>query len=429
MNDTPLWLLGTVLVSLLILSAFFSGSETGMMSLNRYRLRHLAQKHSGARRAKRLLDRPDRLIGIILIGNNAVNILASIIAGIICTRLFGPEIGILVATATLTLVVLIFSEVTPKTIAALYPEKFAFPASHILKPLLKLLYPLVVVVNYLSNCLLRLLGFHPDPRRDDSLTKEELRSVVFESTGKTISEDHQDMLVSILDLETVNVNDIMVPKNEIFGLDLEDSLDTLLDRIISSEHTRLPVYEGDINQTIGFLHLRHMSRLLRGGASALTKEAIKRFTREPYFVPENTPLSTQLINFRKHKQRLAMVADEYGDISGLVTLEDLLEEIVGEFTTNLVYEEEIKAQPDGSFLIDGGATVRDINKTTGWELPIDGPKTLNGLMLETLERIPEGNFSVELYPYRFETLALKGNGVEQIKIWRQGLPEAEAEED
>lgn len=425
MNDTPLWLLGTVLASLLVLSAFFSGSETGMMSLNRYRLRHLAKNHTGARRAKRLLDRPDRLIGIILIGNNAVNILASIIAGIICTRLFGPEIGILVATAALTLVVLIFSEVTPKTIAALYPEKIAFPASHVLKPLLKLLYPLVATVNYLSNLLLRLLGFHPNPRRDDSLTREELRSVVFESTGKTISEDHQDMLVSILDLETVNVNDIMVPKNEIFGLDLEDDLDSLLDQIISSEHTRLPVYEGDINQTVGFLHLRHMSRLLRGGASFLTKEAIKRFTREPYFVPEGTPLSTQLINFRKHRRRLAMVVDEYGDIAGLVTLEDLLEEIVGEFTTNLIDDDEIRAQADGSFLIDGGATIRDINKTTGWELPVDGPKTLNGLVLETLERIPEGNVSTELPPYRFETMTLKGNMIDRVKIWRLGSPETE----
>ncbi|MEH6637821.1 MAG: HlyC/CorC family transporter [Porticoccaceae bacterium] len=425
MNDTPLWLLGTVLASLLVLSAFFSGSETGMMSLNRYRLRHMARKHAGARRAKRLLDRPDRLIGVILIGNNAVNILASIIAGIICTRLFGPEIGIAVATVALTLVVLIFSEVTPKTIAALYPEKIAFAASHILKPLLKLLYPLVVVVNYLSNVLVRLLGFHPNPRRDDSLTREELRSVVFESTGKTISEDHQDMLVSILDLETVSVNDIMVPKNEVYGLDLEDDLDVLLDRIIASEHTRLPVYDGDINQTLGFLHLRHMSRLLRGGAITLTKEAIKRFTREPYFVPEGTPLSTQLINFRKHRHRLAMVVDEYGDIAGLVTLEDLLEEIVGEFTTNLIDDEdEIKTQPDGSFLIDGSATVRDINKATAWDLPQDGPKTLNGLVLEALERIPEGSVSVELKPYRFETITLKGNVIERIKVWRLGPLEA-----
>ena len=394
------------------------------MSINRYRLRHLAKKHAGARRAKRLLDRPDRLIGVILIGNNAVNILASIIAGIICTRLFGPEIGIVVATIGLTLVVLIFSEVTPKTIAALYPEKIAFAASHILKPLLKVLYPLVVVVNSLSNLLVRLLGFHPNPRRDDSLTREELRSVVFESTGKTISEDHQDMLVSILDLETVSVNDIMVPKSEVYGLNLEQDLDVLLDRIIASEHTRLPVYDGDINQTIGFLHLRNMSRLLRGGATTLTKEAIKRFTREPYFVPEGTPLSTQLINFRKHRRRLAMVVDEYGDIAGLVTLEDLLEEIVGEFTANLIdNEDEIKRQPDGSFLVDGSTTVRDINKAASWDLPLDGPKTLNGLILEALERIPDGNVSVELQDYRFETITLKGNMINRVKIWRLKISE------
>ena len=390
-----------------------------MMSLNRYRLRHLARRHAGARRAKRLLDRPDRLIGIILIGNNAANILASIIAGIICTRLFGPEIGIVVATIVLTLTMLIFSEVTPKTIAALYPERVAFSASHILKPLLKLLYPLVIVVNYFSNLLIRLLGLHPNARRDDALTREELRSVVFESTGKTISEDHQDMLVSILDLETVSVDDIKVPKNEIYGLDLDDDVDILLDRIISSEHTRLPVYISDINQVVGFLHLRSMSRLLRGGAQTLTKEAIKRFTREPYFVPEGTPLSTQLINFRKIRQRLAMVVDEYGDITGLVTLEDLLEEIVGEFTTNLDDdEEEIKTQADGSFLIEGGATIRDINKTTSWELPVKGPKTLNGLVLEALERFPEGNVSVDLEAYRFETVKLKGKMIDQVKAWR-----------
>ncbi len=391
------------------------------MSLNRYRLRHLAKRHAGARRAKRLLDRPDRLIGTILIGNNAANILASIIAGIICIRVFGPEIGIVVATISLTLTMLIFSEVTPKTIAALYPERVAFSTSHILKPLLKLLYPLVVVVNYFSNLLIRSFGLHPNARRDDALTREELRSVVFESTGKTISEDHQDMLVSILDLETVSVDDIKVPKNEIYGLDLDDDVDILLDRIISSEHTRLPVYTGDINQVVGFLHLRSMSRLLRGGAQTLTKEAIKRFTREPYFVPEGTPLSTQLINFRKIRQRLAMVVDEYGDITGLVTLEDLLEEIVGEFTTNLDDdEEEIKIQADGSFLIEGGATVRDINKITSWKLPVKGPKTLNGLVLEALEHFPEGNVSVDLDGYRFETVKLKGKMIDQVRVWRVG---------
>ncbi len=420
MNDAPLWLLSSLLVCLLIVSAFFSGSETGMMTLNRYRLKHLAKKHSGARRARHLLKRPDRLIGIILIGNNAVNILASITASIICTRLFGPEIGIAVATVALTLAILIFSEVTPKTIAALHPEQVAFPASHVLKPLLKLFYPLVWIVNHMSNALVRLLGFNPNKKANDSLNSDELRTVVDESTDEDIPFRDQNMLLGILDLERVTVNHIMVPRNEIIGLNLDDPLDELIEQIVNTEHTRLPVYSGDISQVHGFLHMRRVNRLLRGGEHSLTKESLKRFARDTYFIPAETPLNLQLINFQKNRRRIGLVVDEYGEVDGLATLDDILEEIVGEYTTNQMQpEDEIALQPDGSFVIDGSVTILEINKTTNWELPLDGPKTLNGLALEQLESFPDARASFTLGNYHFEILALSEKMVSTIKAWRK----------
>ncbi len=389
------------------------------MSLNRYRLKHLAKKSHGARRAQKLLERPDRLIGIILIGNNAVNILASIIASIISIRLFGPEIGIFVATLGLTLAILIFSEVTPKTIAALHPEAVAFKASHILKPLLKVAYPLVWIVNHLSNALVRLLGVDPLTKVNDSLSKEELRTVVDESKEENLSSRHQDMLISVLDLEKISVNDIMVPRNEIFGLNLNDDIDTLVENIINTEHTRLPVYEGDINEIVGILHIRKMSRILRGGEGELTKEAIKRFTNPTYFIPAETPLHIQLINFQKNKYRLGLVVDEYGEIEGLATLDDILEEIVGDFTTNIFEsEDEIIRQDDGSYIIDGAANIRDINKTTHWNLPVDGPKTLNGLALEHIESFPDGRVSLNIDTYRLEVLALSEKMISKLKVWQ-----------
>ncbi len=396
------------------------------MSLNRYRLKHLAKKNHGARRAQKLLERPDRLIGIILIGNNAVNILASIIASIISTRLFGPEIGIFVATLGLTLAILIFSEVTPKTIAALHPEAVAFKASHVLKPLLTVAYPLVWIVNHLSNTLVRLLGVNPLKKVDDSLSKEELRTVVDETKEENLSSRHQNMLISVLDLEKISVNDIMVPRSEIFGLNLNDDIDTLVETIINTEHTRLPVYEGDINDIVGILHIRKMSRILRGGEGELTKEAIKRFTNPTYFIPAETPLHIQLINFQKNKYRLGLVVDEYGEIEGLATLDDILEEIVGDFTTNIFEsEDEIIRQDDGSYIIDGATNIRDINKTTHWDLPVDGPKTLNGLALEHIESFPDGKVSLNIDTYRLEVLALSEKMISKLKVWQVTPPQEE----
>ncbi|HLS99602.1 MAG: HlyC/CorC family transporter [Porticoccaceae bacterium] len=421
MNDTPLWLLFSVLALLLTISAFFSGSETGMMSINRYRLKHLAKKHRGARRVNRLLRRPDRLIGVILIGNNLANNFAAIVAAAIAVKLYGQGAEI-AAGVVLTIVMLIVAEVTPKTIAALHPERIAFPASYLLKPLLKLLYPAVWLVNHASNGILRLFGINPENVQSDALSKDELRTVVDESSDAGATE-HQGMLINILDLEKVTVNDIMVPRNEIVGLNLEEDIETLVDQIVATEYTRLPIFEGDINSVTGFLHMRRVNRLLRRGESALTKEAIKRFAREPYFVPESTPLHLQLVNFQKNKRRIALVVDEYGEILGLVTLEDILEEIVGKFTTNYAEDEQdIVAHPDRSYTIDASINIRDINKAIHWHLPTDGPKTLNGLLLEKLEHIPEGNVCLEFAGYRFETLALSDKMIDSVLARR--LPRA-----
>ena len=408
--------LWAALVILLLISAFFSGSETGMMSLNRYRLRHQRKKSAGARRAAKLLAKPDKLIGLILIGNNSVNILAAIIANMLAIIYVGKEAAPWVATASLTILVLVFSEVTPKTIAAQNPEWFAFKASHILKPLLQLFSPLVWMVNTLTNGMVSLLGFDPNKDRDDGLDTEELKSLV-DISGHKLSDSHQGMLRGILDLENTTVEDIMIPRNEVKGLDLEENIDDLMNSILDSEYTRQPIYEGDINNIIGIFHGRKAYHLLR--SKKVTHNAIKRFAEEAYFIPESTTLTKQLLNFRQTKNRFAVVVDEYGEMQGLVTLEDILEEIVGDFTTNTADEvEDVIARSDGSYEIDGAATIREINKATGWTLPIDGPKTLNGVALEQLQSIPDGNVSFLVEDYRFETEKINGTMVKKVCVTR-----------
>ena len=420
MDSIPTWLLFASLGLLIVLSGFFSSSETGLISLNRYRLRHLADEgHAGARRADRLLQRPDRLIGVILLGNNFVNILASSVATIIAMRLMG-QAGIAVATGLLTLVILIFAEVTPKTLAALHPERIAFPASWVLGPLLRVLYPLVWVVNAISNNLLRLLGVSPESSGDQPLSREELRTVVNEA-GAMIPQRHQRMLLSILDLEKVTVEDIMIPRNEMVGIDLEESWEAILDRISRSHHTRLPVSEGGAENIIGILHLRNIAHRLAAGD--LDPESLRKLVRAPYFVPEATPLHTQMLNFQRERRRIGLVVDEYGDIRGLVTLEDILEEIVGEFTTDPGETmQEVHPQEDGSFLVEGSAYVRDLNRLMQWELPTDGPKTLNGLILEHMETIPEPGTSFRLAGYPVEIVHVGTSAVRTVKImpdlWR-----------
>jgi len=419
-NDLPLGLLFGLLFLLICLSAFFSSSETGMMSLNRYRLNHQANSgNSRARRVLRLLARPDRLIGVILIGNNLVNNLAAAIATVIAIGFFGEVTGAAVGPLVLTIVLLIFSEVSPKTYAAIKPERIAYPASLLLEPLLKVLYPLVWLVNTISNSLLRLVGIKSIESGGGSLTRDELRTVVHEA-GTLIPHRHQTMLLSILDLENVTVNDIMVPRHEVVGIDLDDSLESILEQVRSSQYTRLPVYKGDINNIIGMLHLRNAARFLSAGE--VTKAAIVQEAREPYFIPESTPLHTQLLNFQKQKRRIGVVVDEYGDMEGLVTLEDILEEIVGEFTTDVAgQDQEIRRQEDDSHVIEGTANIRDINRTLGWKLPTDGPKTLNGLILEHLEAFPDGPASLQIGNVRMEILEVRDNLITAARCWQEVL--------
>ncbi len=413
-NLHPGFLVG-MLVFLLLCSAFFSSSETGMLSLNRYRLRHRAKEgHRGALRASRLLERPDRLLGTILVGNNFVNILASSIATVLAIKLWG-EAGIAVATVGLTILLLIFGEITPKTLAALRPEAIAYPVSLPLLMLQKVLYPLVASLNWISNGLLRLLGTDLSNKGSDSLSTEELRSVVHES-GSDMPMNRQSMLLGILDLERVTVDDIMIPRNEVAGIDLEDDLETIVTQLRTTSHTRLPVFRKDINQIEGIVHMRQIARLL--SHDQLTRESLLAACNEPYFIPENTPLSTQLVNFQKQKRRIGIVVDEYGDVLGIVTLEDILEEIVGEFSNqDALRSPDIHPQDDGTLVIDGAAYLRDVNRALGWQLPCDGPKTLNGLITEALEHIPDSGICLQIHPYRLEILQAADNRVKSVRAW------------
>ncbi|WP_106479016.1 HlyC/CorC family transporter [Phytohalomonas tamaricis] len=416
-DDTPLGLMFGLLIVLVICSAFFSSSETGMMSINRYRLAHRANAgERGAKRVMKLLSRPDRLLGVILIGNNLVNNLAASIATLVAIHFFGDVSGPAVATAVLTIVVLIFGEVMPKTFAAVKPDKIAFPASYVLAPMLKILHPLVWAVNGIANTLLRLVGIKNIEGGAANLTRDELRTVVHEA-GTMIPRRHQAMLISILDLENVTVNDIMVPRHEIVGLDLEQDIDTLLAQIRSSQHTRIPVYKGDINNIIGILHLRNAARVM--SKPEITKSSIIQEAREPYFIPESTPLHTQLLNFQQQKRRIGIVVDEYGDVQGLATLEDILEEIVGEFTTDVAgTHQEIHVQDDGSYIIEGTANIREINKVLGWQLPTSGPKTLNGLILEHLESFPDAATCLQVGSIRIEIISIKDNLITSARCWQ-----------
>ena len=411
----PLGALIGLLVLLLMMSAFFSGSETALMSLNRYRLRHKSRSgHRGARLAEALLQRPDRLIGLILLGNNLVNFSAASLVAIIALQL-GGEPAVAIGTLLLTLVVLIFSEVAPKTLAALHPEKVAFPASFIYFPLLKVMYPLVWLTNVIANGVLLIFGVRETSLQSDSLSREELRTVVHEASAM-ISRKYRRMLVNILDLEKVTVDDVMVPHNEIVGIDLEDDISEISAVIRTCEHTRLPVFRDNIDNVIGMLHLRQLAHI--AAEPGIDKAKLESLLTEPYFVPEGTPLSTQLMQFQKRKERIALVVDEYGDIQGIVTLEDILEEIVGEFTTDPGSEEaEITQGPGGCYIVSGSANIRDLNRTMDWQFPTEGPKTLNGLIVEYLETIPEVGTGVKLHGYPLEIVETGENMIKAVRIY------------
>ncbi|MFK5891929.1 MAG: HlyC/CorC family transporter [Pseudomonadota bacterium] len=423
MNNISTEMLFSVLGVLILISAFFSGSETALMSLNRYKLKHLKKTgHKGAILADGLLQRPDRLIGLILIFNNFVNILASAIATIIGLRLFG-EAGIAIATGLLTLVILIFAEVTPKTFAASHPEKLAFPATFILKPLLTIMYPLVMIINFLSNNLLRIIGL-AKMESNSSLDKDELRTIVNE-TNNLIPKKHQTMLLNILDLEAVTVEDIMIPRNEIIAINIQDDWQSIISQISNSLHTRLPIIDGDIDKILGVIHIKNTMNLLitnrEQNNDKHNKQELKKHIREPYFLPEGTSLYQQLIKFQSNKRRIGMVVDEYGDIQGMVTLEDVLEEIVGEFTTdplnNLI--EEIYPQEDGSYLIEASANIRELNRIMNWTLPTNSAKTMNGLILEYLESIPQIGTSILINNYPIEIIQIKNNSIKTVKVNKQ----------
>ena len=422
MSEIPVWALFVILALLIASSAFFSSSETAMMALNRYRLKNLAENgHRSAKLASRLLERPDRLLGVILLGNNLVNLSAASISTIAALRLYG-EPAIALFTFILTIVVLIFAEVAPKTLAMRHPESIAYPASYILIVLLWLLYPLVWVINLIANQVLRLFNSNAEYNQD-ALNKDELRTVVSEAES-LIPKSHHDMLMSILDLERITVEDIMVPRNAIECIDLDDEWDEILEQLATSHHTRLPVFQGNIDNVVGVLHLRRAIHAIQ--MDNLDREKLMKILRPAYFVPVDTPVMQQLLIMQNEHHRLGLAVDEYGDLQGMVTMDEILEEIVGEFTTQTIGEApDVHKQSDGSFMVYGMASIRDVNRNMGWELPVDGPKTLNGLILERLEDIPQPGTTMLIDNYPVEVVQTKGAAVRMARIY----PRVESDDD
>lgn len=422
MDEIPLSVLLGALVFLVLLSAFFSAAEIALVTLNRYRLRSLAESgHRGARIAAKLLERPDRLIGVILLGSNSVNALFSALTTVTVIRVWGQkESAIGIATVIITLVVLILTDLAPKTLAALRPERIAFPSAYVLGPLLKISYPIVWSINLLANGLLRLIGVKVQARTTEKLSAEELQALVMEA-GVLIPDSHQDMLLAILNLEKVSVDDVMVPRGEIEGINLDDDWEEIAAKLGSSRYTRMPVYHGSLDNVVGMVHLRKVMRLMHNGT--LSRETFMPLIVEPFYIPQGTPLSTALLNFRASRRRMALIVDGYGDILGLVTLEEILEEIVGDFTaagTTMI--EEIQPQPDGSFLVHGSVNLRDLNRQLDWNLPITGPKTVNGLVTEHLQDLPEAGTSLKLGNYQIDILRTRGTSVHTARMRRIAEP-------
>lgn len=405
-----------ILIGLIILSIFFAFAETALMAVNRYRLRHLVRHHHpAAKRISRLLERPDRILGTILLGDTLTNIIASSLITIIAVHFFG-DAGVIVCSLIFALFVLIFAQVAPKTVAAIHPQRIALLISWPLTVLYKFMYPIVWLVNSVSNSFIWICGFRINKRSTEQLSIDELRTVVYESRGN-IPAANQKMLLQILDLEKIVVEDILIPRNEIMGIDIEDNWDDIINQLKTSQHTRLPVYENQLHKTIGILHLRTALNLIV--RDELNKEKLLDALEDPYFIPASTPLNVQLLNFCQKKKRIGLVVDEYGEILGLVTLEDLLEEIVGEFTTDLsaTTSKDVYPQADGSYLVDGTTTLRDLHRTLGWKFPMEGPKTLSGLIIEYLETIPHANTGLRLYGYPMEILQVKDNIIRTIRVF------------
>ncbi|KTD27103.1 MULTISPECIES: HlyC/CorC family transporter [Legionella] len=402
------------LIFLILLSGFFAGSEIGMMSLNRYRLRYLVKKNNKqAIRVNQMLARPDKLLSVVLIGNTLANIVASTIATLIGHRLYG-EVGVAIATLFLTVIILVFSEMAPKTLAALYPQQVAFATSLPLKVMQNLLAPIVQIISWITNGILWLFGISVDKVQKDALTGEELRSVVHEAGG-LLPVEHKSMLISLIDLERATVEDIMIPKADIIGLDLEQPWHELLDQFETAQHTRLPLYRGTIDNLVGMVHVRSVLSLALD--ERLDMDNLLKIADAPYFIPEATPLNVQILNFRKMKKRSCFVVNEYGDLLGLVTMEDILEEIVGEFTTDIAdLSKDILQQEDGSVIVDASITLRHLNRLLNWQLPMIGPRTLSGLIIEHLGYIPPPDCCLQIENFRFEILKVGDNTIKTVKI-------------
>ena len=383
------------------------------MAINRYRLKHLVKnKHQGAKRVTKLLKRTDKLLGVILIGNNFVNILAATLATIIAIRIWG-EASIFYVTLLLTLIILIFAEVTPKTIAAIKPESIAFPASFLLKPLLKILEPAVYLISVISNSLTKLIGVNPKIQIEEEFSQEELRTIL-QSSGMPKSQ--LEMLLGIFDMDYLSVNDVMIPKNEIVGINIKTDIENIIHNLNNIRFTYIPIYKGTIDNIVGFISSNKKADFL--GSDQPSKTSLKTFIENPLFIPESTPLNKQLANFQLENKRVGLIVDEYGDIEGLITLRDILEIIVGEITSERADKMDIMPQADGSYMLEGSMMIRDINKRIDWDLPTDGPKTLSGLILETAQSIPESNVGLKIGEYRFETILIKDNVVKMAKAQR-----------
>ncbi len=416
MDDIPLLTLLIAFVVLIVISAFFSISETSMIALNRYRLRHLAKAgNRGAKRTARLLERTDRLLGAILLGNNLANTAAAALVTAITFRLLGQsELSLTIATLSVTAALLIFSEITPKVIGASYPEKVAFPASLVLGPLMRLLYPVIVVANLFVNGLLWVFKLKPQSEQTHALSTEELRTLVLEG-GNFLPQKHQNMLLNLFDLQSITVEDVMTPRSKIEAIDLDAPDDEIRREIATCNHTRLPVYRGRLDEIAGIVHIRKV--LNRSDGAQIDAETISEIMKDPYFVPIETGLLTQLQNFQDQQDRMALIVDEYGELMGLLTLEDILEEIIGEFTTQSPLQAaHFTRLDDGSVVVDGASSLRELNRQLGYAFPVDGPKTLNGLILEHLQEIPEPGTSLKLAGYRVEILQTRHRAIKSVRL-------------
>lgn len=411
MNEIPLWILLASIAFLVLMSAFFSGSETSMMAINRYRLKHLVkEKNKSAKRVSRLLEKTDRLLGVILIGNNFTHTLSTALATVVAIRIWSDN-AVLAVTVFMTIIMIIFAEVMPKTIAALKPESIAFPSSYLLKPLSKILSPLITLVSFISNNVTKLMGIDLNNANKDELKPEELRTLL-QTSG--VPKRQEEMLMGIFDMDNLSVNDVMIPKNEIIGIDLNDEIKDIVKQLQEIDFTYVPCYEDTIDNIQGFLSLNKKAEFL--GSETKSIRSLKDELREPLFVPENTPLYKQLANFQSSGRRVGLIVDEYGDIEGIITLRSILEIIVGEITTESIERMDIMPQADGSYLVDGSMMIREVNRRLEWELPTEGPKTLSGLILEEIQTIPDTNVGLSIENYRIETVLIKDNVIKLAKV-------------